>query len=259
VAKAIFACLNKTTESADKVTFVTVKKLVDIMEDSKAPVDLRIGVMFALAKLIRAGSLEAAKAFKSIVDLRKNTPDNDEGNLLVLNSIEAMGIIGSAESVDAIKNIYETYYDKGMVSDAKRLPFRHAAMKAFENVLKTQGVQKKQDPAAITTIAKTFERVIDNNKDTWPEAPEIRSDAIFAVRYFIYKAFEKEQQFVYGALIDILDSDAKKHPDNNDDIKDKAVATLDAVTQLGPVFKNYPRRWREWYANKYPATQEKPK
>jgi hypothetical protein len=257
VAKAIFDCLNKTTESADKVTFATVKKLVDIMEDSKAPVDLRIGVMFALAKLIRAGSLEAAKAFPSIVNLRKTTPDNAEGNLLVLNSIEAMGIIGSAESVDAIKNIYETYYDKGLVSDVKRLPFRRAAMKAFESVLKTQGVRKQQDPGAVTTIAKTFERVIDNNKDTWPEAPEVRIDAIFAVRYFIYKPFEKEQQFVYGALIDILNSDSKQHPDNTDDIKAKVIETLDAVTQLGPVFKGETRRWREWYAAKYPATPEK--
>src|SRR5262249_23168259 len=157
--------------------------------------------------------------FPSIVNLRKTTPDNDEGNLLVLRSIEAMGIIGSAESVDAIKNIYETYYDKGMVSDTKRLPFRRAAIKAFENILKTQGVRTLQEPGAIKTIAKTFEGVIDNNKDTWREAPEVRLDAIFAVRYFIYKPFEKEQQFVYGALIDILNSDPKQHPDNTDDIK----------------------------------------
>jgi HEAT repeat protein len=249
VAKAIYTLLNKTSESANSVTFATVKKLVDIMEDTKTPVDLRIGVMFALAKLIRAGSLEAAKAIDSIVNLRKTTPDNTEGNLLVLNSIEALGIIGATIAVEPLQKIYETYYDKDKVSDPVLLKYRRASIKAFENVLKTQGIKKSPDAAASSTIAALLVRAIEN-KPAWAEAAEVRGDAIFAVRYFMYKPYEKEQANAYGALIDVI-------KDSKDDLKAKALDTLDAVTQLGSVFKDDVRRWVEWYENRYGKRPEK--
>jgi hypothetical protein len=205
--------------------------------------------MFALAKLIRAGSLEAAKAIDSIVNLRKTTPDNTEGNLLVLNSIEALGIIGATIAVEPLQKIYETYYDKDKVSDPVLLKYRRASIKAFENVLKTQGIKKSPDAAASSTIAALLVRAIEN-KPAWAEAAEVRGDAIFAVRYFMYKPYEKEQANAYGALIDVI-------KDSKDDLKAKALDTLDAVTQLGSVFKDDVRRWVEWYENRYGKRPEK--
>jgi hypothetical protein len=66
----------------------------------------------------------------------------------------------------------------------------------------------------------------------------------------MYKPYEKEQANAYGALIDVI-------KDSKDDLKAKALDTLDAVTQLGSVFKDDVRRWVEWYENRYGKRPEK--
>jgi hypothetical protein len=245
-AKAIYTILQKLPSAELKVT--TVNRLGALLDDPKLPPDITREVLKVMAQLIRDGNMAAKNlALTRIIEMPKNSKAND---IVILGAIEAMGIIGSEDTVGPLKMAYEMYYTPNTPENTQKglgpnnepdLPFRVEVCKAYSAILATQAAARTPNMKVVKEIAAHLISIIDKAPDQ--ENIRVQTAAIFNIRYLYYKQFAETHKPALQSLIGKLGTVKDDSP-----LKPAIIETLEQMTALN---FSEPRRWDEWLKEKY--------
>jgi HEAT repeat protein len=231
-AKAIYRILVKLPETSLDV--VTVNRLGALMDDAGLPPDILVAVMRVMAQLIRDGNMQAKNlALSKILEM----PKKASSDVIVLGAIEAMGIIGSEDSVGPLNATYEFYLDKKDYNKAGDLPIRRAVAEAYSTILMAQSNARTPNMKIVKDAAALLVGMVDND-----ESPAVKSAAIFNIRYLYDRKFADTHKVVFSALIGFLNKT------KDEGLKNDINKTLEALTAL--TFTDH-RRWDEWFKDKF--------
>ncbi|MCY3018906.1 MAG: HEAT repeat domain-containing protein [Planctomycetota bacterium] len=245
-AAALFALLGKAS-SADAVPLPAVNKLIEMIADVSMTPELRVNAMKVLARLIRLGSLPARRAMDPIIKI----VGNEKETKLVKGGIQALGVIGSAEGVDALEKAYSDYLPAAgaapapaagaggeaaaPIESSKDTEVREAVMFALESVLSAQDNNKMPDTKAVHKTAVLLVRAVDDDPSL-----RVKAAAVFAARYLHPAKFKNEQKEVVDALIYLL-----RATSTGEALKQKVLEALVAIT--GQDYGLDAKRWNEWF------------
>ena len=257
-AGAIYDWLSRVGEN-QKIPLPAITKMTEMLDDKKLPVELKVNVMKALAQMMREGNTAALRALDKIKTIVKTAEDHK----LLLGGIEALGIVGSADAVDPLKQAYLDYLPAPKAAapaaapapgaapaadaDASKVPakpvegkdveVRQAVMDALVTVLSTQvdraEAKKPFDTKAVHDTSALLVKAIDDD----PSAT-VKTSAVFAMQY-LYK-FPAEQKEALDSLITYLRTLKK-----DDEQADRIITALKSIS--GQDFDHDVVRWDTWY------------
>jgi len=253
-AAAVYEALNRSAGVA--LPLPAINKLVEMLDSKTVAADLKVNVMKVLAQLIRDTNSTAPKAaFPKIIEFVKNNPDDK----LVRGGIEALGIIGSAEAVEPLKQAYADYKTapvaaavanpdgpivepkaaesgKKKAEKAKETDIRMAVMEALISVLSAQGEKKLGfDQKAVHESSVLLIKAAEDDP-----APTVQKAAVFALRYLYYPKFKAEHKEAVDALTFKI-----RDPKSTDELKHDVAETLSFIT--GQDFGQDAERWNKWF------------
>jgi len=236
-------------EGTTNLPLPAVNKLVEMVGDKAFAADLKVNVMKVLGTLIRDGNLGAKSALPAIVQIVANEQDEK----LVKGGIIALGLIGSAESVEPLVKAYNDFFQAAKaaepaananpnaapapapVASSKDAEIRLAVMHAFISVLSNQG-GKSTDMSAVTASVALLTRAMTEDADTG-----VRKGAIFALRYLYPVAMKPATRGPLDAMSGLLVKEG-----TSEEIKKEIVMTLQAIT--GQDFGSDYKRWDAYIA-----------
>jgi len=226
-AQAIFDLLDKKPELASKdVSVPTVMKFVEMLGDEKLPDDLRVAVIQVVAQLLREGNAAANKsALEKIIEIMiKSTNDR-----VVIAAIEALGKIGTPQSVEPLGKTYVDYDPKS--EKPKDVEVRAAIMRALQTVLVVQLERPRgTDAKAVKEAIKLLVKAIDDDKSS-----TVKLSAVYALGYLYDDRFSDERKDPVLALIYLGKASTA------DDIKAAVADTLIAITG-----RDFKQKWDDW-------------
>ncbi|HYG77850.1 MAG TPA: HEAT repeat domain-containing protein [Planctomycetota bacterium] len=253
-AAAVYEALNRS--AGTELPLPAINKLVEMLDSKTVASELKVNVMKVLAQIMREGKTTAAKAaFPKIVEFVKNNPDDK----LVKGGIEALGIIGSAEAVEPLKQAYADYKPavaapgaaagdapavpaSGEAANAKKqekakeTDIRMAVIEALISVLNGQGEKKNAyDQKAVHESTVLLVKAAEDDP-----ASNVQRAAIFALRYLYYAKFKNEHREVVDALTFKM-----REPKTTDELKKDIAETLSFIT--GQDFGTDAERWNKWF------------
>ncbi len=239
-AIAISSLLDKAPAAGANVSVPAINKIVEMVNDDKLNVDLRVVVILADAKLMAAGTPGANKGLDTIIKLVANAQEDK----IVLASIQALGIVGTPQATDPLIKTYTDFFNATNVTNEKDVPVRRAVANALRAVLTAQGVKPAPDMQTVHKIAVLLVTIID----TPTEVTGVKESAIYAIGYLYPKKFDAEHKDPAFSLITLLDN---KLTDVT--LKSMIPDMLEALTRVnyGPDAK----RWLEWFSKTYPGAR----
>ncbi|MEI6236084.1 MAG: hypothetical protein WCT04_23765 [Planctomycetota bacterium] len=229
-ANAVVVLLDKAPSASGTVSLGATNRIVEMVNDDKLSVDLRVVVIRAAAKLMAAGAPGANKALETIIKLVKNASDDK----LVMGSIEALGIVGTAQSVDPLIQTYKDFSNTANMMNEKDVPIRAAITKALRSVLMTQANRATSDMPTVHKVVVALIAVVDND----PAIP-VKQAAINALAYLYPPKFAAERKEAALALVFLM---AKN--DTSADMKAAIAESLEFI--LGVNFRVNVDRWKEY-------------
>jgi hypothetical protein len=257
-AGALFVLLN-TLGSAD-IPLPAVNKLVEMLSNKTMAAELRVNVMKVVAQLIRDGNLAAKQAMPVILGMVRGEKDPK----LVKGGIQALGIIGSAEGVEALKTAYADFMPAAgaqpaapaaalggaaaaaPAENATDVEVRAEVIRALVAVLNAQDRNKQPDAKAVHETALLLVKAVDDD----PTA-SVKEAAVFAMRYLYPQKFKSEHKEIIDSLIYNMRQAA-----TSDATKQKVVEALEAIT--GQDFGTDAERWDKWYQAQFRVPPRKP-
>jgi HEAT repeat protein len=233
-AGALYELLNRL-DGTTELKVPTVAKLVEMVNDDKLQPDLRVNVMKVVATLMRDGSASAKQALPKLIEIVKSAQDDK----LVIGAIHALGIIGTADSVEPLATAYLDYKPAANTEagklGGKEQDVRNAVVTALVTVLSNQGGKPSPDTKAVTTAATLLVKALDEDP-----SPAVKRNALFAMKY-MYPFTTKTKdacRMVKDAALEHLNKQGQ-----SDDIKHAIVEVLTAIT--GKDFGLDGKRWEE--------------
>lgn len=238
-ARGIVILLEVAPSAGQNVSPAAINKIVEMVNDDTLGVDLRIVVIRADAQLMAIGTPGANKGLDTIIKLVKNAIDER----VVLTSIEALGIVGTAQAADPLIQTYKDFFNAASPLKEKDVPVRRAVTNALRAVLTTQAGKPNPDLAVVHKVAELLISIIDNDS-----APPVKEVAIYAMGYLYPKKFLPEHKDAVLSLIFLL---AKEDTPANQ--KAMIPDSLEAITRF-----NYNLdidRWKSWAQKTWPGTK----
>lgn len=241
-AIAISSLLDKAPAAGTNVSLGAINKIVEMVNDDKLAVDLRVVVILADAKLMVAGTPGANKGLDTIIKLVATAQEDK----IVLASIQALGIIGTPQATDPLIKTYDDFFNAAKVDNEKDVPVRRAVARALRAVLCAQGIKPTPDLQTVHKIAVLLVKIVDRENPA--ELTPVKESAIYAIGYLYPKKFAGEQKDAAFVLIKLLEN---KLTDAT--LKAMIPDILEAITRVN--FGPDPARWNDWFSKTYPGAR----
>jgi HEAT repeat protein len=234
----------QSVANAKDVKINTVNKLADMLGERTFPVELKVAIIRASGRMVRDGNNGAKIRLQPLLlpIPEKGLPGltGAQYDAVVLASIDALGMIGTADTVPPLVQAYKNYFNEKEPTKILDVPVRRAVIDALATVLQTQVDQKQPDNRVVKNVTDTLVMAMDKDP-----VPEIKTAAVYSARYLYPPQFKAEQREVLASLLGLL-KDAEK----NDELRNVILQALKAIS--GRDFGTDVRKWNEWFDKTYP-------
>ena len=239
-AIALSSLIFNIGDKAQQINIATIRKLIELLIDTKTSEDLKVSVMQALAQLIQSGNTSAAReGLPPIKDIVARDPNAN----LVIGGIKALGTIGTSEAIEPLKKAYADNMDKAAPNKDADVKIRSAVVRAIRAVLNVQAHSKQFDAKAAHDGSTLLIGVVDDDA-----AADTKNAAVYALRMLQNKKFVQDLPDGIEALLYLL-----KAPNLDKTMKDKIGETLEYLTGMDfpPDTKEGVAKWFAWFDTKY--------